>query len=254
MLWCSLWTPTCKIEPAEIHRFLSKLDEGYDLVSGWKRVRHDPWHKVWPSRVFNGLLSRLGGVSLHDHNCGFKCYRAEVVRDMTLYGEFHRMLPCLAGMKGYRAAEIEVRHHPRTHGRSKYGFERFLRGFFDMLTVWFLRRFGERPAHFVGGLSLAMLAAGVALLIGAALVEVQSSLGLVSALLGAAFVASSPGLLVTALVAEMLNRGGLERQWKLHIAEDTGLQTPPSSSDWQQAVATSSYADDPLLACNQAVL
>ena len=134
-------------DPKEVHRFLAKLNEGYDLVSGWKRVRHDPWHKVLPSRVFNWMLSTLSRTRLHDHNCGFKCYRAAVPKGLTLYGELHRMIPALAAIDGYRAAELEVEHHPRRHGGSKYGFERYLRGLMDMLTVSFFRRYRERPAH-----------------------------------------------------------------------------------------------------------
>ena len=150
-------------DPKEIPRFLEKLKEGCDIVSGWKRKRHDPWHKVLPSRVFNKLLSRLVGVSLHDHNCGFKCYRGEVVKNVALYGEMHRMIPSLASIKGYRSTEIEVEHHARVHGASKYGVKRFLRGFMDMQTVWFLKNFRERPLHLLGGIAIAMLLAGGAL-------------------------------------------------------------------------------------------
>ena len=108
-------------DPQEIPRFLAKLEEGYGLVSGWKKVRHDPWHKVVPSRIFNWMLSRVSGVRLHDHNCGFKCYRGELARQLTLHGELHRMVPSLAAMLGYTATEIVVTHHPRQFGRSKYG-------------------------------------------------------------------------------------------------------------------------------------
>jgi hypothetical protein len=213
-------------DPAEIGRFLRKLGEGFDLVSGWKKVRHDPWHKVWPSRVFNRMLSSLGGVTLHDHNCGFKCYRAEVVRNLTLYGELHRMVPCLAAMKGYRAAEIEVRHQPRLHGRSKYGIERFLRGFFDMLTVWFLRKYGERPSHFVGTVAVAVVVLGGVLMLGAVVGGASTPGELIIGMLGAALVASSAGILVAGLISELLNRGGLSQHWELRIAEDTADTRP----------------------------
>ncbi|MDQ8201342.1 glycosyltransferase family 2 protein, partial [Pelagicoccus enzymogenes] len=115
-------------DPVEIPRFLQKLAEGYDLVSGYKQTRHDPWHKVLPSRVFNKMVSKLNGVELHDHNCGFKCYRSEVVKAVKLQGEMHRMIPCLASIEGYRCAEIVVTHHARQHGVSKYGVKRFARG------------------------------------------------------------------------------------------------------------------------------
>ena len=151
-------------DPVEIPRFLAKLDEGYDIVSGWKRSRHDPWHKVLPSRVFNKMLSSLNGVKLHDHNCGFKCYRSEVVKNVTLYGEMHRMIPSLGSIKGFRSSEIEVQHHPRLHGRSKYGVKRFLRGFMDMLTVYFLKHFRERPLHLFGGTGISALIMGAAVM------------------------------------------------------------------------------------------
>src|SRR5215467_3604902 len=107
--------------PAEIAALLAKIDEGFDVVSGWKRERHDPWHKVWPSRVFNWLVSRLMGVKLHDHNCGMKCYRREVFDEVRLYGELHRFVPVLAAARGFRVGEVVVNHRPRKFGRSKYG-------------------------------------------------------------------------------------------------------------------------------------
>lgn len=146
--------------PAEVPRFLARLDEGCDVVSGWKKTRHDPWHKVWPSRVFNWMVSNLTGCHLHDHNCGYKLYRREVVREVGIYGELHRFVPVLAHARGFRVAEIEVAHRPRRHGTSKYGFSRFLKGFLDLLTVRFLTRFHQRPLHVLGGAGLALLALG----------------------------------------------------------------------------------------------
>jgi glycosyltransferase involved in cell wall biosynthesis len=147
-------------DPEEIPRFLEKMRDGFDVVTGWKRDRHDPWHKVLPSRIFNFILSRVNKVHLHDHNCGFKCYRREVVQSLAMYGEMHRMVPSLAAMQGFRTAEIPVKHHPRRHGRSKYGLKRFLRGFLDMWTVFFLQNFRQRPMHLMGAVSLIMLASG----------------------------------------------------------------------------------------------
>jgi glycosyltransferase involved in cell wall biosynthesis len=141
-------------DPAEIPRFLEKLSEGFDVVSGWKCVRHDPWHKVWPSRVFNGLVSWLTGVRLHDHNCGMKCYRAEVFREVRLYGELHRFIPVLAAARGFRVSEITIQHRPRRFGRSKYGVRRFVKGLLDLLTVKFLTGFGQRPQHLLGSIGL----------------------------------------------------------------------------------------------------
>jgi glycosyltransferase involved in cell wall biosynthesis len=141
-------------DPAEIPAFLKALDLGLDVVSGWKRRRHDPWHKVGPSRVFNGAVSWLTGVRLHDHNCGLKCYRAVVCREVRLYGELHRFIPVLAAARGFRVGELEVRHRPRQFGQSKYGVGRFVKGFLDLLTVKFLTGFGQRPQHFLGGVGL----------------------------------------------------------------------------------------------------
>lgn len=153
-------------DPAEIPNFLAELDKGLDLVSGWKKVRHDPWHKVFPSRVFNGLVSRLTGVRLHDHNCGMKAYTAAVVRELRLYGEMHRFVPVLAAARGFKVGEVVIRHRPRQHGRSKYGFNRFLRGFLDLLTVKYLTTHGRRPMHLFGGwaLLLGAILAAVAVL------------------------------------------------------------------------------------------
>ncbi len=141
-------------DPAEVPRFLARLDEGLDVISGWKKVRHDPWHKVWPSRVFNGMVSWTTGVHLHDHNCGMKCYRAQVLREIRLYGELHRFIPVLAAARGYRVGELVINHRPRQFGHSKYGVRRFVKGFLDLLTVKFLTGFGERPQHVLGTIGL----------------------------------------------------------------------------------------------------
>jgi len=207
-------------DPREISRFLEKIDEGYDLVSGWKKVRHDPWHKVWPSRVFNRMISRLGGVTLHDHNCGFKCYRADVAKSLTVYGDLHRMIPSLAAMQGFRSTEIEVLHHPRLHGSSKYGVGRFLRGFFDMLTIYFLRHFSERPAHFCGGVGVTLLIMGLVLFCGAPLASAELA-RLVAVGVGTALIGAAPVIWTLGFVAELLNRSGLQKQRKLPICEDT---------------------------------
>ncbi len=143
-------------DPAEIPRLLAKLDEGFDLVSGWKTRRRDPWRRRLLSRVFNTVTGWISGVRLHDMNCGLKAYRAEVVKGLALYGELHRFLPVLAYERGYRVAELPVNHRPREHGRSRYGLERYLRGFFDLITVTFMGRYRHRPLHLFGGLGLAL--------------------------------------------------------------------------------------------------
>ncbi|HET8741387.1 MAG TPA: glycosyltransferase family 2 protein [Gaiella sp.] len=152
-------------DPAEIPRLLAKLDEGYDLVSGWKTRRNDPWSRRAPSRVFNGVTAWFSGVHLHDMNCGLKAFRVEVARDLDLYGELHRFVPVLAHDLGYRVTEVGVNHRPREHGRSRYGIERYTRGFLDLLTVSFMSRYRHRPLHLFGGLGLLLGIAGGGILI-----------------------------------------------------------------------------------------
>jgi glycosyltransferase involved in cell wall biosynthesis len=151
-------------DPAEIPRLLAKLDEGFDVVSGWKSRRRDPWTRRLPSRVFNRMASAVSGLSLHDVNCGLKAYRAEAARDLRIYGELHRFLPVLAHERGYRVAELPVNHRPRSHGRSRYGLERYLRGFLDLLTVSLVGRYRHRPLHLFGGVGLLLGALGTAVL------------------------------------------------------------------------------------------
>lgn len=147
-------------DPAEIPNFLAKIDEGYDVVNGWKERRLDPWHKVYPSKVFNWMVSSLNGLHLHDHNCGIKMFRAEVPRELRLYGEMHRFIAVLAHSRGFKVAEVPVHHRPRQFGYSKYGIRRFLRGFLDLLTVKFLTSFGQRPQHMLGGIGLLFFGLG----------------------------------------------------------------------------------------------
>jgi glycosyltransferase involved in cell wall biosynthesis len=151
-------------DPAEIPRLLAKLEEGFDLVSGWKTKRRDPLSRRIPSRIFNGVTCRLSGLRLHDLNCGLKAYRAEVLHGLRIYGELHRFIPVLAHYRGFRVAELPVNHRPREHGRSRYGLERYFRGFLDLLTVTFMGRYRQRPLHLFGGLGLLLGALGVLLL------------------------------------------------------------------------------------------
>ena len=151
-------------DPQEIPRFLALLDErGLDLVSGWKRRRRDPASKRLPSRLFNWVTRKLAGVELHDFNCGFKLYRREVLGEIAIYGELHRYIPVLASRRGFAIGELEVTHHPRRHGSSKYGWDRFYKGLLDLITVLFITRYTRRPLHLFGGFGLLFLAAGVAI-------------------------------------------------------------------------------------------
>ncbi len=141
-------------DPREIPEFMTMMGTSLDVVSGWKQVRHDPWHKVIPSRFFNGMVSFMTGVKLHDHNCGMKCYRREIFEEITLYGELHRFVPVLAAARGFRVGEKVVAHRARRFGASKYGFTRFVKGFLDLFTVWFITGYGQRPQHLMGTVGL----------------------------------------------------------------------------------------------------
>lgn len=151
-------------DPEEIPRFLEKLEAGYDLVSGWKKVRHDPIGKTLPSKVFNALARMVSGVRLHDFNCGFKAYRREVTRHIRIFGEMHRFVPILAHAEGFQVGEIPVTHHAREHGTSKYGSKRFVKGLLDLVTVVVMTRYLRRPAHIFGGAGFALGALGFLIL------------------------------------------------------------------------------------------
>ena len=165
-------------DPKELVRLTEKLNSGYDVISGWKQTRYDPWHKRWPSLVFNGILRKFSRLHLHDFNCGLKAYRREVLDEITLYGEMHRFIPVLAAARGFRVAEIAVQHHPRVHGVSKYGVSRILKGFLDLFTVVFLTRFRFRPQHLLGGIGLAACTFATVLLVGLMAAWVVSRLDL----------------------------------------------------------------------------
>ena len=141
-------------QPEEIPKFLAALEAGADMVSGWKKIRRDPLDKTLPSRVFNFLVRASSGLKLHDINCGFKAYRADVAKSIRLYGEMHRFIPILAAAEGYSVAEVPIEHRPRTTGHSKYGATRFVKGALDLMTVVLLARYLRRPGHVFGGFGL----------------------------------------------------------------------------------------------------
>jgi len=147
-------------DPREIPNFIKKLNEGYDLVCGWRFKRRDPVSRTFPSRLFNSLTATLTGVKVHDFNCGFKAYRKEVIEDLDLYGELHRYIPALAHWKGFKVGEIKVEHHPRAHGKSKYGVERLFRGLTDLFTVMFLTKYMKKPLHLFGAVGVFLLLIG----------------------------------------------------------------------------------------------
>ena len=224
-------------DPHEIPEFLELLDSGYDVVSGWKKRRHDPWHKVLPSRVFNKLVSWLTGVKLHDHNCGMKCYRREIFDEITLYGELHRFVPVLAAARGFKVGEKVVAHRARKFGASKYGFTRFIKGFLDLLTVKFVTGYGQRPQHLLGTIGLCSFGLGGLSLCWLALRWIAARIpcfglaeyhlsGRPAVVYSAALLLLGAQLLSVGVVAELVvsyqNRKGREYSVKERIGGDAG--------------------------------
>ena len=213
-------------DPAEIPRLLAKLDEGFDLVSGWKTRRRDPLTRRVPSKIFNWVTGRVSGLRLHDLNCGLKAYRAEVVRGLRLYGELHRFIPVLAHYRGHRVAELPVNHRPREHGRSRYGMERYVRGFLDLLTVSFIGRYRYRPLHLFGGLGLALGAIGFAILVYLTIDKLQGHaigqrplllLGVLLVVVGLQFF--SLGLISELITSQHEERAGERERTELHVED-----------------------------------
>ncbi len=223
-------------DPREIPRFLESLDSGLDVVSGWKKIRFDPWHKVFPSKVFNALVSGVSGTPLHDHNCGFKAYRAEVLDEVRLYGERHRFVPVLAAARGYRIGELVIPHRARKFGRSKYGVRRFVKGALDLLSVRFLTAFKGRPQHFLGSVGLVpglLGVLGLGLLFAnwlLALIGLMNPIGPFTSVMIAMF--SLAGILggmiflVAGLIAELIVERCAEPMHPYSISETTGSQIP----------------------------
>jgi glycosyltransferase involved in cell wall biosynthesis len=213
-------------DPAEIPRLLAKLEEGFDLVSGWKAHRQDPITRRVLSKIFNWVTGRVSGLRLHDLNCGLKAYRAEVVRGLRLYGELHRFIPVLAHYRGHRIAELPVNHRPREHGRSRYGVERYLRGFLDLLTVSFIGRYRYRPLHLFGGLGLGLGALGFGVLVYLTVLKIGGEaigrrplliLGVLLVVVGLQFF--SLGLISELITSQHEERAGPRERTELHVDE-----------------------------------
>lgn len=150
-------------DPEEIPQLIGKIEQGYDLVSGWKKKRFDPLVKRTTSKFYNIVTSRISGIRLHDFNCGLKAYRQNVVKEIQIYGQLHRFIPVLAHWQGFRVAELVVQHHPRKYGKTKFGLSRFTAGLLDLFTVVFLHRFKKRPLHLFGSIGLFSFFIGVLL-------------------------------------------------------------------------------------------
>ena len=213
-------------DPTEIPRLLAKLDEGFDLVSGWKAHRRDPITRRALSRIFNWVTGRVSGLPLHDLNCGLKAYRAEVVQGLRLYGELHRFIPVLAHYRGYRIAELPVNHRPREHGRSRYGVERYVRGFLDLLTVSFIGRYRYRPLHLFGGLGLLLGVVGVGVLVYLTVLKIGGHaigerplliLGVLLVVVGLQFF--SLGLISELITSQHEERSDARERTELHVDE-----------------------------------
>ncbi|GAC1451536.1 MAG: hypothetical protein NVSMB9_36520 [Isosphaeraceae bacterium] len=218
-------------DPAEIPRFLARLEEGLDVVSGWKRRRNDPWHKVYPSRVFNWMVSALTGCRLHDHNCGFKVFRRVVLDEIGIYGELHRFVPVLAHARGFRVGEIEVNHRSRKFGVSKYGFSRFVKGLLDLITVRFLTRFGQSPLHVMGAIGLGLLTLGALGMAYLAILWVagERPIGTRPLLIySVALLTVGTQLLSLGILAELVTSYHIREHDTYSIAERVGPPIPPT--------------------------
>mgnify|MGYP003508776211 FL=1 len=190
--------------------------DGFDLVSGWKKKRHDPASKRWPSKLFNRVTGYMSGIAIHDFNCGLKAYKQEVVKNIEVYGEMHRYIPLLAKWAGFtRIGEKEVVHYPRKYGVTKFGWERFINGFLDLLSIIFVARFGKRPMHLFGTLGLISFFAGFLILlylsIGKVFFDVTKMterpifyLGLVTMVIGVQ-------LFLSGFLAELISRNAHDR-------------------------------------------
>jgi glycosyltransferase involved in cell wall biosynthesis len=212
-------------DPEELPRFLDGLEKnGLDLVSGWKKRRHDPASKRYPSKLFNWVTRRLAQVDLHDFNCGYKAYRREVLEQIALYGELHRYIPVLASRRGFAVGEIEVQHHPRRHGRSKYGWDRFYKGLLDLITVLFITRYTRRPLHLFGVVGLLFLGLGFCINLYLAILwvmgEALSNRPLL--LFGVLLMVLGIQVLTTGLIGEMITFKTFERRDSYSVKERLG--------------------------------
>lgn len=200
-------------DPEEIPSLIQKLNQGYDMVSGWKKKRYDPFIKRFSSRFFNFVTSKLVGLKLHDYNCGLKVYKKDVIKNIKIYGEMHRYIPAIAYLSGYRVTEITVTHHPRKFGKTKFGSSRFIKGLLDLLTVLFTSKFIKRPLHFFGVIGIISFIAGFGILVYLTILKFFESIpisnrplfmvGILFAIVGIQFISLG-------LIAEMITKTSLE--------------------------------------------
>jgi len=210
-------------DPAEIPNLTGALEGGLDMVSGWKKTRHDPLSKRLPSKLFNFVVRFFSGMKLHDFNCGLKAYRREVVKTLSIYGELHRYIPVLAKFGGFRVGEIAVRHHPRKYGRSKYGFRRFISGFLDLMTVILLTRYTTKPLHLFGtaGIVLCFFGTIINAYIVALWLRYHNIQGRQPLLVGGVFLfLLGVQFISTGLLAELITHSRMERGKTYSIEEE----------------------------------
>ncbi|HBX64710.1 MAG TPA: glycosyltransferase, partial [Balneolaceae bacterium] len=203
-------------DPNEVPEMVQMLKDGYDLVSGWKKERHDPLSKTIPSKFFNYVTRKAAGIELHDFNCGLKAYRADVVEDIYLYGELHRYIPMLAKREGYtRITEKVVKHHPRKYGKTKFGLSRFMNGFLDLITITFVQRYLQKPMHFFGTIGVLLLLAGGVINLYMAFLKFVYSQGIGDRpllFLGILLMVVGVQFFSTGLLGEMINKNNVESQ------------------------------------------
>ena len=201
--------------PAEIPGLIARIEEGFDLVSGWKKTRRDPLSKRVPSKFFNWVTRIISGVRLHDFNCGLKAYRREVVKSVRVYGELHRYIPLLAKWEGFdRISELPVEHRARRYGRSKFGLDRFIKGFLDLISVTFLTRFAIRPMHFFGAFGTLAFFVGFVLSLWLSIDKIAFGNPIGDRpllLLGALMMVVGVQMFTTGLLGEMIVRPRMER-------------------------------------------
>lgn len=191
-------------DPKEIPRMIETIEEGYDVVCGWKKNRLDPWHKTFPSKVYNGIVRIIFKVKLHDINTGFKAFRKEVIQNISLYGEMHRLIAILASEMGFKVTEIPVEHHPRKYGKSKFGINRFFHGIVDVYTVWFLSRHGQSPLYFFTKNGLISIAIGILLFLEGLCLPLFS--GPILVIIGIILFCYGDLIIGVGLIAEMLRK------------------------------------------------
>jgi glycosyltransferase involved in cell wall biosynthesis len=200
-------------DPEEIPSLISKLNDGYDLVSGWKKKRYDPFIKKQTSKLFNYVTSKLVGLRLHDYNCGLKAYRKDVIKNIKVYGEMHRYIPAIAFLSGYRVAEIPVTHHPRKFGKTKFGSSRFLNGLLDLITVLFTTKYIKRPLHLFGFAGVISFLAGFGILTYLTILKFFDSIPISNRplfLVGILFAIVGVQFISLGLIAEMITKNSAD--------------------------------------------